>query len=444
MKKLFAFLLSLCILRGCAPSQATYNTADISPRQAYKFLSTAHFTLSYEWDSVQRLTEKDLPLAVFKISAEYIVRDDEEMKSGITADGRFPVTLLSRAATKYFDISEERAADYFRTLPGYDRADDTLPIADGLGSVMISVITDIYTRDGYTCLEYFIRFPGILTADRMLMKLTYKDGGFKIHSNSLVEKDADMSRQISLCSISERLAGYCYDRETDEFVTAGYSNTVDLLRRLCHTDQNIYRLDASDVNDIQDGSVVPVYADEADKALEQLLGTGKSYLRPFYNRTTDSYLLPDNGAYCLPRGCFYIKSDAGAATALVHSWPESEYRLTLELDYEIAEDETGSYYRLKDICPTDGPWLKDNQYIGEGTGYGGPIKVKVTMDGDKISAVDILSHSETYGISDSALNSIPRAVIAAQTPIIDTVAGATITSAGLLDAVSNALSKVGK
>src|SRR5699024_543154 len=31
--------------------------------------------------------------------------------------------------------------------------------------------------------------------------------------------------------------------------------------------------------------------------------------------------------------------------------------------------------------------LADNEYIGEGNGFGGPIKVKVTMDGDKISKI---------------------------------------------------------
>ena len=37
-----------------------------------------------------------------------------------------------------------------------------------------------------------------------------------------------------------------------------------------------------------------------------------------------------------------------------------------------------------------------NQYLGEAEGFGGPVKVKVTMDGAyKIAKIDVLSHGET-------------------------------------------------
>jgi len=35
--------------------------------------------------------------------------------------------------------------------------------------------------------------------------------------------------------------------------------------------------------------------------------------------------------------------------------------------------------------------LGENEYIGEAEGFGGPVKVKVTMDGDKIAKIDVLS-----------------------------------------------------
>jgi len=35
--------------------------------------------------------------------------------------------------------------------------------------------------------------------------------------------------------------------------------------------------------------------------------------------------------------------------------------------------------------------LGENEYIGKAEGFGGPVKVKVTMDGDKIAKIDVLS-----------------------------------------------------
>ena len=88
--------------------------------------------------------------------------------------------------------------------------------------------------------------------------------------------------------------------------------------------------------------------------------------------------------------------------------------------------------------------LADNEYIGEAEGFAGPIKVKVTMDGDKIANIEVLSHGETAGISDPAFNTIPQAIIDAQSTEVDVVANATYTSNGLMAAVQDALSKVGK
>lgn len=89
--------------------------------------------------------------------------------------------------------------------------------------------------------------------------------------------------------------------------------------------------------------------------------------------------------------------------------------------------------------------LAANEYIGVGVSeIGGEIKVKVTMDGDKIAKIEVLSHSETAGISDPAFNTLPDAIIAANSTQVDTVSGATKTSEALIAAVNDALSKVGK
>ncbi len=88
--------------------------------------------------------------------------------------------------------------------------------------------------------------------------------------------------------------------------------------------------------------------------------------------------------------------------------------------------------------------LAANEYIGEANGFGGPIKVKVTMDGDKITKIDVLSHGDTPGICDKAFSTIPQAIIDAQSTQVDVAAGATFSSQGIMAAVEDALSKVGK
>ena len=87
--------------------------------------------------------------------------------------------------------------------------------------------------------------------------------------------------------------------------------------------------------------------------------------------------------------------------------------------------------------------LAENEYIGTAeSAIGGEVKVKVTMDGDKIAKIDVLSHNETAGISDPAFEKIPAAIIEAQSTDVDVVAGATKTSEALIAAVKDALSQV--
>lgn len=81
----------------------------------------------------------------------------------------------------------------------------------------------------------------------------------------------------------------------------------------------------------------------------------------------------------------------------------------------------------------------ENEYIGVGKGIGGDLTVKVTMDGDKIAAIEVLAHGETAGICEAAIEKVPAAIIEAQSAEVDGVSGATLTSNGIKEAVANAL-----
>ena len=77
-------------------------------------------------------------------------------------------------------------------------------------------------------------------------------------------------------------------------------------------------------------------------------------------------------------------------------------------------------------------------FEGVGAGFGGEIKVAATVENGKLTAVEVLSHGETSGISDPAFAKIPAAMIENQTVAVDTVAGCTFTSKGLIEAVTAA------
>ena len=87
---------------------------------------------------------------------------------------------------------------------------------------------------------------------------------------------------------------------------------------------------------------------------------------------------------------------------------------------------------------------KDGVYAGEGLGHNGPIKVTVTVQGGKIKEVAVTQHSDSPGVSDQAIQKVPKDIVEKQTWEVDSVSGATNTSKGIKEAVKNALSSVKK
>ncbi|HSK69398.1 MAG TPA: flavocytochrome c [Candidatus Limnocylindria bacterium] len=70
------------------------------------------------------------------------------------------------------------------------------------------------------------------------------------------------------------------------------------------------------------------------------------------------------------------------------------------------------------------------------------LKVEVTLTADKIESVRVLEYNETSP-GWPALTKMPEAIVAAQTIGVDTVAGATRTSEGIVEAVRQALVEAG-
>ena len=76
---------------------------------------------------------------------------------------------------------------------------------------------------------------------------------------------------------------------------------------------------------------------------------------------------------------------------------------------------------------------------GTGKGYGGDVTVTVTMDGDKITKVEAKGDKETAEIGGKAITDLPAKFVEKNSAEVDVIAGATVTSKGLIYAVKNAM-----
>ncbi len=88
--------------------------------------------------------------------------------------------------------------------------------------------------------------------------------------------------------------------------------------------------------------------------------------------------------------------------------------------------------------------LQSGTFEGEGSGYGGKIKVEVTIRDEEIVEIKIINHHETMGIGDAAFDRVPNRIIEKQDTDVETVTGATMSSRGVIEGVEDALRKAKK
>lgn len=99
-----------------------------------------------------------------------------------------------------------------------------------------------------------------------------------------------------------------------------------------------------------------------------------------------------------------------------------------------------------EITPSDFTMAgaKDGTYEAEVDGQEGKMTVQITIDTEKITAVEILSHHETATIAAPALDTLPDLIVKENSIDVDTVSGATLTSKRLLEAVKIAVDNAKK
>ena len=99
------------------------------------------------------------------------------------------------------------------------------------------------------------------------------------------------------------------------------------------------------------------------------------------------------------------------------------------------------------VCAAAETAYTPGTYTSTVRAHNGEMTVEVTLDEAAITDVKVTQHVETYGVgygvSTAPIDALPGAIVAAQSLAVDSVSGATITSAALKQAVAACVSEAG-
>lgn len=88
------------------------------------------------------------------------------------------------------------------------------------------------------------------------------------------------------------------------------------------------------------------------------------------------------------------------------------------------------------------PVAAEEFHSGSGEGYYWIINAEVGLAGGRIVSIKV-EHEDTPGLADGAIDAVVREIIERQTPNVDTISGATATTRGVIEAVTQALDNAG-
>lgn len=86
-----------------------------------------------------------------------------------------------------------------------------------------------------------------------------------------------------------------------------------------------------------------------------------------------------------------------------------------------------------------GPYAKDGVFQGSAEGYGGTVVTEVTIGNGWITSVEVVEAKDEDAPWLEMVEVLPERILEAQTSSIDVVSGATFTSTGILNGVTEAL-----
>lgn len=95
------------------------------------------------------------------------------------------------------------------------------------------------------------------------------------------------------------------------------------------------------------------------------------------------------------------------------------------------------------LCSVSAFAQETTRYSAVTKGRNGEMTVEVEFNGEEIAAVHVVEHSESAGVADPAISMMPERIVEKQSIAVDVVTGATITSAAILNAVSDCIAQAG-
>ena len=162
----------------------------------------------------------------------------------------------------------------------------------------------------------------------------------------------------------------------------------------------------------------------------------------FYNRAAaviDSILLYQTWEVDAVSGATY--SSNGILNAVKNALTGEAAETETVASSSGTSSDSGNSGALAEVEYTDPDGYTDGTYTGSATGFGGKITVSVTISGGIITSIEIVSAAyETESYFEQAL-AVIDAILAAQSPNVDAVSGATYSSNGIINAVKAALNK---
>ena len=90
-------------------------------------------------------------------------------------------------------------------------------------------------------------------------------------------------------------------------------------------------------------------------------------------------------------------------------------------------------------CAAQETLFTPGSYSGQAVGFGGTLQLTVTVTENEIQDITIDQSSETQGVGSIAVEQLPGQIVAAQSLAVDAIAGCTMSSNAIIQAVDNAL-----
>ena len=97
-------------------------------------------------------------------------------------------------------------------------------------------------------------------------------------------------------------------------------------------------------------------------------------------------------------------------------------------------------------APAEGALFAAGTYEAEAAGFGGdgnPVKLSVTFSDSEIESIDYTADGETPTVGGAAIPRLVESVLAAQSPNVDMISGATITSTAFFAALNDCITQAG-